>query len=114
MGQLPKFDSTALSAAMRVGRPPVHLTREGRVRLVAQVAKALLAGKKPPVEAALFVGGALLKWLQEGGNLERDYLAVRAPRGSHRTPQALISDERSPSENAARLGLPQLEEGEQQ
>jgi len=91
---------------------PLHLTREGRVRMVRQVTQALLAGKKPPAEAGLFVGGALLKWLQAGGNLERDYLCISAPRGSHKTPQVLIADEGDLSEHGASSTLPRPEEGD--
>jgi hypothetical protein len=34
----------------------------------------------------MFLGSALSAWLMNGGSLERDYLQVTAPAGSHRTP----------------------------
>ena len=67
---------------------PAALSREGRVRLIGELAEALLAGKQPDRAAALFVGGALLAWLEHGGSLERDFFKVIKPK-SHRTPRAI-------------------------
>lgn len=53
-----------------------------------EVAEALLEGNS---EGSLFVGSALLAWLENGGDLVRDYLQIAAPRGSHRTVQSLLS-----------------------
>lgn len=76
---------------------PLALTREGRVELLAEVAAALLDGRRPSREAELFVGSALSAWLRAGGAFEA-HARVTAPRGSHRTLRALaavIADERS-------------------
>lgn len=71
-------------------RCQVHgLTREDRVRLLAEVFEALLEGREPSRAAALFVGGAGLDWLREGGDLLRDHWRVKAPAGSHHTPPYL-------------------------
>jgi len=45
-------------------------------------------GRRPGREAALFLGGALLGWLENGGDLARDYLHVTKAK-SHRTPAAI-------------------------
>lgn len=82
------FDPTALSKALGIGAPPASLTREGRVRLIGEVTQALLKGELPSRQARLWVGGALLEWLQRGGNLERDYFEVTKPK-SHHTPSAI-------------------------
>lgn len=71
---------------------PADFSREGRVRLIAEVAEALLAGRLPGAAARLFVGGALQAWLREGGRcgaLEREYLRVAAPRSSRHTASEL-------------------------
>lgn len=71
---------------------PPTFSREDRVRLLREVADALIAGRAPGRAAALFVGGALDAWLRGGGGLgalERDHLRVTPPRGSHRTPAAV-------------------------
>lgn len=73
---------------------PPTFSREDRVRLLREVADALIAGRAPGRAAALFVGGALDAWLRGGGGLgalERDYLHVTPPRGSHRTPAAVAA-----------------------
>lgn len=59
------------------------------MRLVAEAAEALLAGRLPDPAARLFLGGALAAWLRDGGRLgalERDFLRVAAPRRSTMTP----------------------------
>jgi hypothetical protein len=84
-------------AGLLAQRVPRSLTREGRVLLLAEVTDALLAGKLPSREAALFVGSALRAFWQTGGPLER-HLRIGAPRGSHHRPEVLfrrlIADER--------------------
>ncbi len=70
-------------------RLPATFDRAGRVRLLGEAAKALLRGKLPELDAALWLGGALAGWLANGGDLERDYLEVTAKAGSHHTPAAL-------------------------
>jgi hypothetical protein len=69
-------------------RPPKHvqeggfaaLEREGRVRLIGEAAHMLIKTGTP---AGLFVGGALLAWLENGGHLERDFLMVTKPQSRH-------------------------------
>lgn len=53
--------------------------------MLAQVAQALLRGEVPSLEARMHVGGALAGWLQNGGDLVRDYLRVKGPQGSRTT-----------------------------
>lgn len=68
-------------------RMPRTLTREGRVELVGEVAEALRDGRMPDPEGAMFVGAALLAWLEaDGGDLGRHFLRVCSPRGSRHTP----------------------------
>lgn len=70
-------------------RIPKSITRLGRIELLAAVAAALLRNELPSREAALFVGSALLAFLQTGDALER-HLRVGAPRGSHHKPNVLF------------------------
>ena len=79
------FDDAALASAM-CGRAPRRYDRAGRVSLLAECAEALLAGREPSREAALFLAGGVLSWLQQGGDLTREYWGVVGPAGSHRTP----------------------------
>lgn len=67
-------------------RLPAAWNREHRVRLLGEVFLALVEGRQPSREAALFVGGGGLSWLSEGGDLLREYWQVSAPRSSHHTP----------------------------
>ncbi|MDT3678063.1 MAG: hypothetical protein ROZ64_04415 [Burkholderiaceae bacterium] len=67
---------------------PTGFTREHRVRLLREIADALIAGRRASRAAELFVGGALDAWLTEGGglgSLERDYLRTTPPRGCRLT-----------------------------
>jgi hypothetical protein len=70
--------------------------------LLDEAAKALLKNELPSREVRLFLGGALQKWLQHGGSLERDHLKVVKAK-SHNTPQAiwrtLHQDEGEPGPN---------------
>jgi hypothetical protein len=71
---------------------PEGFSREDRVRLIGDAAKALLDGRMPSREAALFLGAGLWSWLHESGNpsaLVRDYWRIGAPNGSHHTPRLL-------------------------
>lgn len=68
---------------------PERMTREGRVRLLAECFSALLDNRMPSREAALFVAGGGLQWLEQGGDLVRDYWKVSARAGSHHTPSHL-------------------------
>ena len=99
-----KFDAAALAAVMGAQAPGV-LDRRGRIRLIGEGAKALLDGRLPGRESALFIGGALLSWLQTGGSLERDFLRVVKAK-SHHTPDVLwrfISDERQATDGSATM-----------
>ncbi|MGI4776603.1 MAG: hypothetical protein ACRYGA_00565 [Janthinobacterium lividum] len=62
---------------------PADFGREDRVRLLGQLFADLLAGRAPSREAAVFLGGAGLAWLQQGGSLEKDYLRVVKPKSRH-------------------------------
>lgn len=68
-----------------------EFSRAHRVRLVKEVADALIEGRQPSAEASMFVAGALTAWLSGGGDLVRDYLQLSRPRGSHRSLQSLLS-----------------------
>lgn len=73
---------------------PAGFSREGRVRLIAEAAEALLDGRLPSAPARLFVAGALQAWLREGGRcgaLEKDYLRVTQRERSRLTPQRLYA-----------------------
>lgn len=64
------------------------------MRLLAEAADALLAGRLPDASARLFLAGALSAWLREGGrcgSLERDYLRVTQRERSTMTPQRLLA-----------------------
>ncbi|WP_128001092.1 hypothetical protein [Piscinibacter defluvii] len=81
-------------------RLPRGATRHDRVALLLEAFEALLAGELPCLEACMFLGGAGTAWLREGGDLERDFLRVAAPAGSHRTPAQIASVIRSCSRGA--------------
>lgn len=73
--------------------PPVQarvegLDREGRVQLLGQAFEALLAGRMPSPEACAFLGGAGSAWLENGGDLERDFFRVTKAK-SKRTPSVI-------------------------
>ncbi|MGA8149255.1 MAG: hypothetical protein WB870_17005 [Gallionellaceae bacterium] len=91
-----KFSDAALAANL-VQWAGAAFTREKRIKLLGELAQALLAGEVPSREAALFIGGAIASWLQDGDSLEKTYLKV-TKRHSHHTPQViwqmLIEDER--------------------
>jgi len=82
----PRFTDAALVVALG--------DRARRVRLIDKVGQALLRGEMPERGAALFVGGALLSWLENGGDLARDYLKVIKPK-SHRTPSVIWQEIRA-------------------
>lgn len=69
---------------------PRTASREGRVAMLQEVARALLEDAPCSREAALFVAGAVDAYLRYGGNLARDYLRIVPPRGSHSTPAAIV------------------------
>lgn len=74
-------------------RIPTELDRVGRVAMVREVARSLIDGRMPSRGAALFVAGALLSWLadsEQRRDLVRDYLRLRACRGSRWTPQEIF------------------------
>jgi hypothetical protein len=70
---------------------PAASEREERVRLIGGAAEALLQGRLPSPAERLFLGGALLSWLTQGGSLERDFLRVTKAR-SKRTPAVIWRD----------------------
>ena len=84
-----RFKHDALDEVWPSGRPPATFSRADRVRLLGEAFQALLAGRLPSREAALFLGGAGTAWLVQGGSLEKDFLQVVGPSGSHFTPSAL-------------------------
>jgi hypothetical protein len=69
-------------------RLPGDFSREGRVQLLGEAFQALMDDKPLSREAALFLGGAGMAWLENGGDLVRHYLKVCKPK-SHRTPAAI-------------------------
>jgi hypothetical protein len=77
-----KFDDAAINAAMGT-RPPATFDRAGRVRLIGEAARALVDGNMPDRDAALFLGGALLAWLESGGDLSRDFLKITKAKSRH-------------------------------
>lgn len=84
----PRFDDAALATVLGIGRAPRQYDRQGRVELIGEAAQALRDGRLPGREAALFVGGALLSWLENAGSLERDFFKVTKAK-SHHTPAAI-------------------------
>ena len=66
-------------------RLPGDFSREGRIALLGEAFSALLRGEMPSPEAAMFLGGAGLAWLESGGSLERDHFRVVRAK-SHHTP----------------------------
>lgn len=84
----PKLNHEPLTSALGGQTLPATLSRKGRIRLLGEAFQALLEERIPSREAALYLGGAGMAWLQQGGSLERDYLRVVKPK-SHRTPAAI-------------------------
>ena len=73
---------------------PPAFDRAARVRLIDELARALLEGREPSAAARLFVAGALSAWLRDGGrcgSLERDFLRVTQRERSKLTPQRLLA-----------------------
>ena len=85
-------------------RLPADFSRAGRIALLGQACDDLLAGRPLSAEARMFLGSALAGWLSSGGSLERDYLRVRGPAGSHKTPAAVWCELRSSSRGATDAG----------
>ena len=70
-------------------RLPGDFSREGRVALLAEAFRALIEGRMPSQEAAMFCGAGGMAWLQEGGrcgSLERDFWRVTQTERSTATP----------------------------
>jgi hypothetical protein len=59
--------------------------RARRVALLGEAFEALLEGRMPSREAALFVAGGGLAWLEQGGSLTKSYWRCAGPQGSHAT-----------------------------
>jgi hypothetical protein len=74
--------------ALLGSRLPEGHEREQRVRWIAETALALIRNELPSHEACVFVGGALMAWLEQGGDLCREYFRV-VKRASHHTPSYL-------------------------
>ena len=70
------------TAFAMVASARTSLDRAGRVRFLREAAEALLDGKVPEREAAIFLGGAIAAWLELGGSLEHDFLKV-TNKGDH-------------------------------
>ena len=79
-------------------RFPPTFSREGRIRLVAQYADDVLAGRPPSREAETFLAGAIRAYLAGGGDLARDYLKLSPPKGSRLTPAAILRRAPHPDE----------------
>ena len=60
-----------------------------RVAMLSRASRALLDGQLPDSEARLFLAGAICAWLENGGDLARDYLGITSRRGSKLTAQAI-------------------------
>lgn len=73
-------------------RLPTDFSREGRVMLLKQAFAALLRGEMPSMEARMFLAGGGAAWLEEGGDIARDFWRVTAPRGSHRRPEVVARE----------------------
>ena len=71
--------------------PASTFDREHRVKLLKEVSEALLECRLPSKQARVFVGSAIQAYLREGGRLDRDFLQVHAPRGSHLKPEILAA-----------------------
>lgn len=71
---------------------PPDFSREGRVKLLKEAFAALLRGQMPSVEARMFLAGGGAAWLEEGGDIARDFWRVAAPRGSHRRPEVVARE----------------------
>ena len=62
-----RFNDKVLNGAWPTsGRAPT-LDRSDRVKLLGEVAQALLAGMEPSRVSALFLAGAIQAWLAGGG-----------------------------------------------
>jgi hypothetical protein len=72
-------------------RLPGDFSREGRVALLGEFFQAIREGRMPSEEARIFVANGGMSWLENGGDLLRDFWKVAAPAGSHHTPSHLWS-----------------------
>lgn len=81
-----EFLKTLRDAFGRLIVDPDSLGMPERVAALRRLASQLQAGHS--MEAA-WLGRSLVSWFRRGGTLE-EVLGVRAPRGSHRTPQAIL------------------------
>lgn len=78
----------ALGDALGITVRTAH-TPEDRIALLAQAIDECFASGSPPL---MYLGSALRAWLDQGGELDRDHLRVRAPRGNNQaTPQRLFA-----------------------
>lgn len=69
---------------------PGHLPREGRIDVLRALAGSLQADQRLDFQ---WLGVCLSDWLHKGGQLH-EHLGVKAAPGSHKTPQAMVLEER--------------------
>jgi len=86
-----QLDATALQRVFGRSRVPKSTSVEGRVCLLAEAAEALMSDRLPSMESRIFLAGALSSWLQQGGDLSRDYLRVIRPK-SKRTASRIFQE----------------------
>jgi hypothetical protein len=85
------LDATALQRVLGRSRVPKSTSVEGRVVLIAEAAEALMNDRLPSMESRIFLAGALSSWLQQGGDLSRDFLQVIRPK-SKRTASKIFQE----------------------
>lgn len=73
------------SGTVGVADPLPEAEREGKIRLLAEAAQALLRNELPTQEQCIFLAGGLMAWLENGGDLLRKHWRVAGRAGSHRT-----------------------------
>lgn len=88
-------------------------TREHNVRLLREIADALIADRRPSREAELYLAGALDSYLTKTkrggiGCLERDHLKITPPKGSRLTAAELLKRRHpdEPSDDEAERDFP--------
>lgn len=88
-------------------RAPSASDREGRVQMLGEAGEALLSGRMPSEAARLFLAGGLMAWLQNGGNLTRDFWRTAGRQGSTHTESILwqraLLEERRAGKNLKEL-----------
>lgn len=72
-------------------RLPVDYSRSGRVKLLGEAFRDLLEGRMPSDEARTFLAAGGLAWLEQGGDLLKDFWKIRGAQGSTHTPSVIWS-----------------------